>query len=138
MSEDARQGRAVLLWFLSGMVLMSLAVIVFYVRIKGADKLPTQSIRFALTIGLCYWVWSGSLWGKRILLILSLLTAASTFVLRIVLDNPLAVPFLAAMGNFYFSVGLMLMKNTQVNEFLAYQRGEAHQPEELPDESFID
>jgi hypothetical protein len=138
MSEDARQGRTVLLWFLSGMVLMSLAVIAFYISVKGAGKLHTQSVRFALTIGLCYWVWSGSLWAKRILLFLSLLTAVSTIVLRIVLDNALAVALLAAMGNFYFSVGLMLLKNTQVNEFLAYQRGEAHQPEELPDENFIE
>jgi hypothetical protein len=123
MSEEAARGRRSLLWFLSGMILLSACVIGFYIAVKGTGKLPTQIVRFVLTIGLCCWVYSGSVFAKRITIVLAVLAGFSATVIGAMLSPFWLALGIGVMGNFYTSLFHLLWRNADVNAFLAYQRG---------------
>lgn len=121
MNEHERSGRAILLVCLFLVLLVSIGVTALYVSIRGDERLPSQIVRFALTMLLCFYLYRGHVAAKWIAVILFCL-AGGMATTQIWSDSPLVVFFGGVMALFYLSVAWLLLWSRRVNAFLDYQR----------------
>ncbi len=70
LDESPARGRRRLTTYTLLVITISAVTITAYVVYIGPGKLPQQVVRFALTIGLMYWLWRGSTAARWVTIVL--------------------------------------------------------------------
>lgn len=114
-----------LLVFIALILLVSLGVTALYASTFGTKNMGSQIVRFVLTVGLCYWLYSGSKAAKWITV--ALMMTAGVFSLGALLTiaaTAITSPIFIGMAAIYLSFSAVLILSSSVNAFLGFQRGE--------------
>jgi hypothetical protein len=121
MTPDERQGRRTVIAIAAATLIISAITIGTYVVVKGPDRLPSQVVRFVLTVGLMLWLYRGSAVAKWIVIVL--FGMAGLFgLLAFVAGNRLAATVGAKIGALYLALITPLLTSPAVDAFLRSQR----------------
>lgn len=121
MTDEEKRGRRILLSYSALILLTSASIIFLYVSQRGQERLPAQVVRFLLTVGLCWWLYQGSILAKWIMVVL--MSAGGVLALMALFANSiLVVAFSGGMAVLYLTFVVVLLTSPNVAAFLAYQR----------------
>jgi hypothetical protein len=120
VTPEEKNGRTIVLVIIAGSLLLSAIIIGAYCIVLGTSRLPIQLVRFALTIGLMWWLYRGSPAAKWITVVCFGLAGAVGIVSLLFDARPAAV--VIKLGALYLFFAWTLVTSANANAFLNYQR----------------
>lgn len=129
-ADDAaavRTGQVIVICVIAFAVGFSLLTIALFNLASGTQRLPTQLVRFALTVWLAICLYRGQTWARYLMAVLFALAAVfSVFAVPAMLDNAdtLVLAFFVAMMAGYAACAVALVAIPSVGRFMEHQRRE--------------
>lgn len=99
----AHRGASIVRWIVLQFVVGSAIVIVNYNLVVGQDRLPTQLVRFGLTLFLCWALYRGKGWARGVCMVLFGLAGLAMAYRAVTSSSTLAAMVAAIyLGSVYF------------------------------------
>jgi hypothetical protein len=135
MNAQQTAGRAYLLVYFLILTMLSLAIILLYVIERDTARLPVQAVRFVFTVGLFYWLYQGSHAARWLMIALCVVASLLSAVLVVLLvqggGSVLGAAFFLLLSVTYGSFAILLLTSSDIEAFLAHQRGDDRWKEKL-------
>ena len=125
-------GRRIVLAIIVAFVVLDAFTTISYLMVFGPDRLPYQSLRFVLTVGLCVFLYRGANWARRVTVVLFGLAGLAGLSEGIGLGGGGGL-LLIVMGLFYVASVIVLLFVPTVRAYFSAKSGPLSMVEPLAD-----